>query len=90
MASITFIPPATIVAITGKVKQLREVSVVNSSAATYKVYFPSLLSSKIVQKIPWFDGTAKSNYSCGDRSAVVKLSPWSFEKVWNFVHIIAL
>ncbi|XP_019439413.1 PREDICTED: probable sugar phosphate/phosphate translocator At3g11320 isoform X2 [Lupinus angustifolius] len=76
MASNMFITPATVVvAITGRVKQLREVYVASSSAGTYKVCLPTLLLSKRVERIPWFDGTASSNYSCGgDRSALVKVS----------------
>ncbi|KAK7290103.1 hypothetical protein RIF29_04285 [Crotalaria pallida] len=75
----------------GRVKQLRELSVANSSAATYKVCLPSsLLLSKRVERISWFDGTASSNSSCGDRSVLVKVSEggaislphgWSLEKV---------
>ncbi|KAE9598756.1 hypothetical protein Lal_00022399 [Lupinus albus] len=72
--------------ISGRVKQLREVYVANSSAGTYKVCLPSLLSSKRVERIPWFDGTAASNYSCGDRSSLVKVSEGgaiSFPHGWN-------
>ncbi|CAL0334871.1 unnamed protein product [Lupinus luteus] len=90
MASNMFITPATVVvAITGMVKQLRGVYVASSSAGTYKLCLPSLLSSKRVERIPWFDGIASSNYSCGDRSSLVKVSEggaisfpsgWSIEK----------